>query len=600
MTPAFRYTLLWIAGSMLAVIAALTMLTAGHSNGEFLPSNGDAFYHARRILDSVFSGESVIQFDDRIHVPEGSWLTWPWGFDTLMASITKMFGPFANEAAANRILMNIPPAAAPLAVALVVTITRQLALPFFLALLLVLGFSALPLVFQKFAVGNVDHHFAELLWTLSTLSAGIRFFRAGPPARGAGLVLGCVLGTALAIHNGLFILQIPVSLTLGLFWLRDAPLPARRQMLSFGAALLATTLLVCIPSEPWRRGFFEFYTLSWFHFYIAACVAVFAALLSVMPRNRRNLVIVVVGAGCALLPIVGMLALASEFVSGQLESISTIAEAKSPYVLYQHYGEAMSTRFISSLLWLTGPMLLLNLWWVYRLRDSALQFVAMAGAFGLALMQMQFRLSVFGELPMLLTPLLGARLLAESRVELRRAAMAGCAVLFVVSFYPTLASWHLQWTLGGAYSYPNIRATFPELKKLCAVRPGVVLGNLDTGHWVRYHSQCSVIADVFLLTPQHAAKVVENDRLLSLTPVQLMTDKNPVRYVFAHHTTGLFLDAQHVEGPDLDQLRQSLPTLEADLLGPEAALPPQYKKRWEERTPAGQVYARLYEIEPAR
>src|SRR6187431_2670604 len=186
MTPAFRYTLLWLGGSTLAMVAALTLLSAGYANGEFLPSNADAFYHARRILDSLFSGSPVIQFDDRIHVPEGSWLTWPWGFDTLLTSITRLFGPYASEAQANRVLMNIPPAAAPIAVGLVVIIARQLALPFFLALLFVLGFSALPLVYVQFAVGNVDHHFGELLWTLGALSAGIWFFSAAKLSYGAG------------------------------------------------------------------------------------------------------------------------------------------------------------------------------------------------------------------------------------------------------------------------------------------------------------------------------------------------------------------------------------------------------------------------------
>ena len=61
MTPAFRYTLLWLAGSTLALFAAMAMLGAGYSAGEFVPSNPDAFYHARRILDSLFSGSPVIQ-----------------------------------------------------------------------------------------------------------------------------------------------------------------------------------------------------------------------------------------------------------------------------------------------------------------------------------------------------------------------------------------------------------------------------------------------------------------------------------------------------------------------------------------------------------
>jgi hypothetical protein len=597
MSTTFRYTLLWLAGSTLAVLAALTMLTAGYVNGEFLPSNADAFYHARRILDSLFSGAPVIQFDDRIHVPEGSWLVWPWGFDTFLTSITRLFGPYASEAEANRVLMNIPPAAVPIAVGLVVIISRQLALPFFLALLFVMGFSALPLVYMQFAVGNIDHHFAELLWTLGTLSAGIWFFGAGRLSYGAGITLGCVLGSSLAIHNGLFILQIPIAVTFGLFWLRGIPLPHRFQVTTFGAALLVATLLVCLPSEPWQRGFFEFYTLSWFHFYIAACVAAFSVLLVMIQRTTRNVVIVLLGAAAAILPVIGTLALAGEFISGQLESIRNITEAMSPYALYRQLGESMSTRFISWLLWLTGPMLLLNVWWIYRRKDPALQFVAIASAMGLALMQTQFRFCVFGEVPMLLTPILAARFLYESRPELRRAALAACCALFALAFYPTIANWQLRWSLGGSVAYSNSRSTFPVLKELCKQRPGIVLGDLDTGHWVSYHSKCSVIADVFLLTPQQAAKAVESARLLEMSPAELLKAKQEVRYVFAHHSIELRRDAKGVETPNLDEMRLQMKHLERDLLGPEANIPPQYKRRWEVRTPAGQIFARLYEIE---
>jgi hypothetical protein len=597
MTPAFRYALLWIAGSTLLVIAALTQLTAAHTQNEFLPAHADAFYHARRILDSLFTGEPVIQFDNRIHVPEGSWLTWPWGFDTLMTWITRLFGPYSSESDANRVLMNIPPAAAPIAVGLVVIIARQLALPFFLATLFVMGFAALPLVYMQFAVGNIDHHFAELLWTLGTMSAGIGFFRTDRLSYRAAITLGCVLGSALAIHNGLFILQIPVAVTFGLFWLRGIPLPDRRQIIAFGAALLATTLLVCLPSQPWQRGFFEFYTLSWFHLYIAACVAVFSVLLAIIRPTARNVVLLLLAVAAAVLPIAGTLTLAGEFVSGQLESISNIVEAKSPYTLYRVLGDAMSTRFISWLLWLSGPMLLLNLWWIYRSKDPQMQFVAIASAMGLALMQMQFRFSVFGEVPMLLTPVLATRWLYERRPDLRRWTLAGCCVLFAVAFYPTIANWQMRWNLGGNAAYRNLRSAFPKLKELCAQHPGIVLGDLDTGHWVRYHSQCTVIADVFLLTPQHAAKAMENGKLMSMTPAELLAAKTQVRYVFPHHTIALVRDETGAETPTLNELRMRLLPLERDLLGPDASVPPQFKKRWEVRTPAGQVFARLYEIE---
>ena len=209
-------------------------------------------------------------------------------------------------------------------------------------------------------------------------------------------------------------------------------------------ALLATTLLVCIPSQPWQRGFFEFYTLSWFHFYISACVAVFSILLVLLERNTRNVVIVLSAPQSRCCRSSALWRLAGEFVSGQLDSIRDITEARSPYALYRAFGESVSTRFISWLMWLTAPMLLLNLWWIYRRKDPALQFVAIASVMGLALMQTQFRFCVFGDVPMLLTPVLAARFLCESRPELRRIALAACCALFAVAFYPTIANWQVR------------------------------------------------------------------------------------------------------------------------------------------------------------
>jgi hypothetical protein len=597
MTPAFRWTLLWIVGSMVMVAGALSMLTASLVDNQYLPASPDSFYHARRILDSVFSGNPVIQFDDRIHVPEGSWLAWPWGYDALMAQITSVFGPFANRDEANRVLMNIPLISAPIAVALVANIARQLKLHFLLAALFVLGFAALPTVHGLYRAGGVDHHFAELLWTLGTLSAGIWFFRSGAHSSVPGIVLGCVLGTSLGIHNSLFILQVPIVLTLALLWLQGAAFPDRARILGFAGALLVVTTLICIPSEPWRRGMFEFYTLSWFHFYIAACVAVFSALLSWLPKNGRTIAILCLTAGAALVPLLGALSFGGEFVSGELASIRDIIEAKSPYEMHRMAGEAMSTRILSWMMWLTGPMLLLNLWWAFRSNTSELRFVALVGVLGLALMQFQFRFALFGAASMLLTPLLLAGFLAERLPERRTATLLASVLIFGIAFFPTLRNWQTQWLLTGNQSYPLLRSVFPAVKSACDERPGVVLADINAGHWIRYHSECSVIGNVFLLTPLHGAKALESTRLLRLMPAELLAESRDIRYVFARQSTGLFTDGSGRERPDLNRLRDSLPALERELLAPDARLPRQYRLRGEARTPGGQIYARLYEIE---
>lgn len=596
MSPAFRNAILWIVASAVMVVACLSSVSAAYVDGHYVPDNEDAFYHARRILDAVLNHAPVMQFDSKIHVPEGSWITWPWGFDTLMANVTSAFGPFAGVDDANRVLMNIPPVASVIALLLVLVLARQVKLSMVHTIVFALAFALLPAAFRAFSVGNVDHHFMELLCTLGTFTAGAAFFREDSRSPIAALVLGGLLGLAVALQNGLFILQLPVCLMLGLRWVRGAPLPEKKHMRIFAVTLVVTTLLACLPSQPFRQGFFEFYTLSLFHLYIAIVVGVFSILLSQLAFSRRNLGLVCLLAIVAMLPLGGMLYLAGAFVTGSLDTIANISEAKSPYRLFIERGETESTMYMSWLLLFMLPMLLVNLWWAWRRREPLMQFVAVMSAFGLAFFQFQYRFNVFGLVPMLLTPLLVANELAAARPALGRIVPAVTVALFVLAYAPTRGAWQTTWALASHLSYANIRSTWPRLQELCNERPGIVLADVEAGHWVRYHTSCSVIANVFLLTPQHAAKVAENESLLLLTPAELLSKRHDLRYVLVFHEVLIRNNPDGAEVPVLEALRQRMLPLERELLGPDANIPPQFVKRWEVRSPQGQIYSRLYEI----
>jgi hypothetical protein len=598
MTPAFRWTLLWLLGSMALLAGALGSITASFVDGQYLPSNPDAFYHARRILDAVMHGLPVADFDARIHAPEGSWLTWPWGYDTLMAWVTGSFGPFADEVAANRVLMHIPVATSPLAAGFMVILARQIALPLSLAALAVLAFALLPITFMSFSVGNIDHHYFEMLMMLGTLSAGMWFFvsreRASIPA---GALLGLLLGLAMGIHNGLFILQIPVLATLVWRQLRAQPLPERRQIWAFAAALMIGTLAVCLPSEPLRRGFFEFYSLSWFHVYVSGCSAIVALLCSI-ERTRLAVGVLVAFAIVAALPIVGTMRHASQFLAGDLELLGSVFEVLSPFQLWRDFGDQYSTGIYSWLLVLAVPSLAFNAWLAWRSREPALQFFALAGVFTLALLLLQFRFNVFGVAAMVLTPLVAANFAWEKWPERRHVLTLACFVVFAAALAPTYRAWQMHWFLAGSDSYQNIRGVFPLFRQECIKHPGIVLASMDDGHWVRYHTDCSVIVNPFLLTPQHSAKVRQARALMAMTPEALLSKDKLVRYVFVHHPVEMHLArAGKAESPNLETLRATqMRGLEARLLDPSPKLPPQFQMLWELKTPAGQLYARLYKI----
>jgi hypothetical protein len=600
-TPAFRNTLLWILGSLVLVLAALTMVPGARVDGHYVPSNADAFYHARRILDVVMTGAPVAQFDASMHYPDGSWIPWPWGFDTAMATIVGWFGPFGSEADAVAVLVHLPVAAAALAVALLVLLWRELELSLPAAALATFGFAALPLVFLAFAVGNVDHHFAELLWTLLTLCCGIAFFRSSAGALPAGL-LGLVLGSAVAVHNGLFILQLPVLLAFAWRWLRREQLPERRAVLVLAATLVASTLLASIPSEPWRRGAFEFYSLSWFHSYVAVATALSLIVLTLVQSRASNAAWLALAAVGLALPLVAGAGLAARFVSGELEMLRDVTEARSPYELYALFGPAQSTRLFSWLMWLALPALIANVVFAVRVREPGRQFFAIAAIMFLVLMQLQYRFGVLGIVPLLATLALAldavrARWPAWSRLHVLAATFC-----LVVALAPTRDVWTMPRPVGGDPFYADMYPGLMQLREACSRRHGVALAAINDGHFIRYHTSCAVIGNVFLLTEQDARSRLEVETLLASAPAKLRSERPEVAYVLVHRELELVVPV----GPDSRQGQgvlqwkdASLPALMRELLGPEVSLPEGYRALWSTYLPDGQVLGRLLEIDPS-
>jgi hypothetical protein len=591
MTPAFRNALIWIAGALVIVLFSLMPLSAAYLNGEYIPANADAFYHAHRALNVAMTGQPVMQFDPRIHVPEGSWICWPWAYDSVLGWITRAFGPFATEAEANRVLLKIPVFCGPLLILIVIGIARVLKFSFPLTLLLALGVAALPLVNLSFNVGNIDHHFAEGMWTALTFLVGMRFF-ASPDKVGPGILLGLVLASALGVQNGLFILQVPVALLFAARWLRQQSLPTVRVSIAFAVSLVAFTIAISVPSQPWQRGFFEFYTLSWFHTYVAFCTGLFCVLMSWLRRSKVTMILLVGGAIVAMAPLVGALDMAQSFIAGQTDVLRLVVEVKSPFALDDVYGAGYAARQYSWLIWLMLPATLFSLLLAWRSTDAGLQFFAIGSAMGLALMQFQYRFHVFGELAMVAMPLLAIQLAQQRWPQWRsRLAIGACAAL-PLAYLPTTQQWTLYWDPGGSVSYQRVATAFPVLREACARNPGIVMAEPDAGHWISYHTACSVIADVFLLTPQHANKVREVFGLMGKTPEQLLQAPEDIRYVLVFHSVDLLGSPE----PNLEEYRVNMRPLDAGLLGDLQVLPPQYRVRWQAITPSGQAYARLFEI----
>lgn len=294
MSRSMQVVLLWAGTSTLACMFALSWLPAAFDGDTYYPIGVDSFYHARRILDAVAAPEAYYEFDPLIHAPEGSLLVWPWAYDRVAAAIVSGVKAVSTATDPMAVLSYLPVACTPINVALVIAVGVLAGLPRWGVVFVAFAYCVSPLTRELHAVGRIDHHYVEHLFFLASLAAGMAYLKAPSPAR--AVMLGLVLGTAPAFHNGLFMLQGFFGVTVFVLWLRGL-LALGRTTRYFAAALLVSTLAVLLPSEPFVAFEWHFYYLGWFHLSAAIFTATAIWWLSGHGPQRGNILAFVSVAG---------------------------------------------------------------------------------------------------------------------------------------------------------------------------------------------------------------------------------------------------------------------------------------------------------------
>ena len=536
-----RWIALWLFSGLTAFFIGLRDLGGTSAGGAFVPADYDSFYHARRILDAVANLSHFYQFDPRIHAPEGSWVTWPWAYDFLCAVFVKAGLAIGLAKDPMALLAFIAPLSVFASAGLLVALCRRLHLAWPAATLVMLMFATSQLTRALHRVGMVDHHYVEQMFVLATLYAGLGWCQQGASTRRAAL-LGGVLGLAPAFHNGDFILQLPVLATLALLWWQGR-LPPRLAIQWFAGTLVVTTFIVLLPSTPFRTGMFTYTLLSWFHGYVAAGTAAMVLLLSFLRPTRSALLLLVATAALALVPLVAEMELAAGFLGGSLEQLERMEEVQSLWSFLRHEAPGRLSALYSCLLWL----LPLGLGWllgrVWRVGTPAALFLAIFSLFGALLLLMQFRLHYFGSFVLWLGPALA---LQESGWLSRRVRpargqwlVAGC---LAGAATPGVLPLDLHPPLGGTATYQNFRPLFLLLGEQCAQAPGIVLANNNLGHYLTFHTDCPVVADNFILTRQHEAKLRLVHALFAGRAEALQAKAPWLRYVLAERGDNPVLD----------------------------------------------------------
>lgn len=540
--PRPGWTLLCVvAGSLVALYATLKWMAVVHVGDVYLPVSHDSFYHARRILDAVADPSAYYQFDASIHVPEGSWLTWPWAYDWLLAQLTRLGQWLSGALDPMAVLVVIPPLASIINVALVAGIGRRIGLAPLLQLLAVLCYALLPLTQGLHGVGILDHHYVEQTFVLLTLYLGLAWFASGLRPR-YGVLLGVALGAATAFHNSLFILQLPVLLTATVLWLRGSAQLAGSRVALFSLSLLLSTIVFLLPSEPFRQGYSAYYLHSWFHLYVAACTALVMAYFARWRFSPRTLVILLL---LGLLMLAGMgqqLGSGMSYVSSDIAEWKNIAETETVVsYLHQHGMASLASVYT----WLVVLLPVIVLWYVVRLfrsRDAGELFFAVMVVFGSGLLLAQWRMHYFGSFALFLPVLLLAQYLSMARPRGRWVTYAAVLLVVAVAYLPAYERLMSSPLITRSYEYGLTRSIFVEMHKACAAEPGVILAGHNDGHYISFHSDCPVIANNFIISPLHSQKVRQSERLLAGTAASLVANEPWIRYVYVNRMDNVLVN----------------------------------------------------------
>ncbi len=603
MTDGFKILLIWVLGAATALLVALAPFAAVMVDGHYIPDGPDSFYHARRILDAVADPAAFFQFDRLMHVPEGSLVTWPWAYDWTMSLLVRLGMALHLAHEPITILDHIPVVAFIFAPTLMMVICRQLGVGLFATLLATVATSFFPLNQNLYGIGNIDHHYVEHLFVLGSLAGGLAWLRQ-PQSNVRAAVAGLVLGFAPGVHTAEFILQVPLLCTFGWLWIRNSPRPRNTHV--FAAALVGATVAIALPSLPLQLGRFETYTLSWFQVYCAlctACLSIFLCRTSVSKRNVAWLIAITVA---MLIPAGGQMLFATRFLTSDVSGMTDISEVRSPWQMLHDFGGIVITGgYYTYLLLLVPATISLCLWRTWRESEPQRILFWIAAAFGLVLLLQQMRMEYFGSFALYLPWILWVdERTRAAAANIRVAAMAALCAVLAFAYSPGVLHRLFQPTvLAGDPFYQATRKIYTSLAEECRHAPGTTLANPFDGHYVRYHTDCSVIANPFFVTPQHERKLAENVRLMNLPAAQLAANAPYVRYVFVRRNT-LFYQAS--DGtiqlmPKGVPGTHDLPLVDELLSTQPDALPPHFRLLKELYFPGFETwpYARLFAVDPS-
>lgn len=561
-----RNLLLWAIVTAITTAIALINTSSVFTPLGVVPFGNDGFYHAARILDASIGERGFYQFDDMIHAPEGSWVTWPWAYDYLLSRLVIVQQAIFPGADPVAMLVYIPVLWIGVNVALLLAICARLELRMEFRALAVLGFAFLPTTQSQHAIGQIDHHFIELFFVLLSTWLAMSWLKHEASVKWA-IACGAALGLSQAFHHALFILQLPLLIAIGVLWFKGL-MPPTSAVRALAATLLVSTLFVAFPSGPFRDMQFSMTLLSWFHVYIAACTSGVLLALTLRPFTLPVAGALGVAGLLLLIPISAELNRGADFVAGRMAMLEEILEMKSPLAMIVGDFGLNAVLGIYGLFIVLVPFLIAFCLWRLWVEKSALRIAYLSFAtIGMLLMLMQYRLNYFGAMFMLTAPWFAIGFIPAFQRLKQPILLGGSVIFFLLAFRPTLTgALFNEYPIAGNVLYETVQPLMPSLARACEEDPGIVLAAGQFGHYITFHTECSVIVNNFLITDLHYLKVREVNELFSVPAELLARGGGPIKYILAMSAdTHAVVDGVTVL-KDLSNIEQRNPALIRDLL----------------------------------
>lgn len=533
----FKLTLIWLLGGTIAFGLAALHVEISTLHDLIVPNGPDSFYHAHRILTLLDTG-TLIQFDPLFNAPHGEYVSWPWAYDSLIALITHTIHLISPATSSLGTMINLPPVIVFFNAGLIVILGQTLRLPLGYIFIGLLCFSISPLTQALHMIGRLDHHMIELSFVLGALILGIRYFR-GIESRNTAIAFGVLLGAAPAFHNGLFILQLPFLITLFVIWITKEEIS--RSAISFGCALLLSTLIFLLPSQPFLSGLFSYYFHSWFHFYIAFCTCSICFYFCRFKFNKKSLTATVVLGLVLSLPIVIDIQGALKFITADDDTYLVIEEFTRPINWENSTGIIPTVNIgeYSSLLLLLPFSVALLLYWSFINRRPENYFFVISTVFGATLLLAQYRLNYFGSFALYFPLLVIASALSKRYQAATKLIFSCLALLLVACYLPVKNSLLDSRYFGGNYDYEMTYKIYSALGTSCEQAPGTVLADYNDGHYISFHTDCAVIANNFLITPLDFDRVRFTKKLFDGSTSELL-ENGWIGYVYIRREDNIF------------------------------------------------------------